>query len=84
MKQTRTRKLRRDAFGRDIATADDVRAFERRNDFRHSASQHAAMRFRSANMICDLVDLSETGAKIRILDGAVPNIDERVVLTLFD
>lgn len=42
------------------------------------------MRFRSANMICDLVDLSETGAKIRILDGAVPNIDERVVLTLFD
>ena len=84
MKQTRTRKLRRDAFGRDIATADDVRAFERRNDFRHSASQHAAMRFRSANMICDLDDLSETGAKIRILDGAVPNIDERVVLTLFD
>lgn len=42
------------------------------------------MRFRNANMICDLVDLSETGAKISILDGAVPNIDERVVLTLFD
>lgn len=42
------------------------------------------MRFRNANMICDLVDLSETGAKISILDGAVPNIDEQVVLTLFD
>lgn len=84
MKQTRTRKLRRDALSRDIATADGVRGFERRNDFRHSATQHAAMRFRNGNMICDLVDLSETGAKIRILDGAVPNIDERLVLTLFD
>ena len=84
MKQTRTRKLRRDALSRDIITADGVRGFERRSDFRYSATQHAAMRFRNANMICDLVDLSETGAKIRILDGAVPNLDERLVLTLFD
>jgi hypothetical protein len=84
MKQTRTRKLRRDGMGRDLMTAEHVRGTERRNDYRYSASQHAAMRFRNANMICDLVDLSETGAKIRILDGAVPNIDERVVLTLFD
>ena len=37
-----------DHLGFVCATADDVRAFERRNDFRHSASQHAAMRFRSA------------------------------------
>jgi hypothetical protein len=84
MKQTRTRKLRRDALGRDIVTAANLRETERRSDFRYSARQHAAMRFRNANMICDLIDLSETGAKIRILDGAVPNIDERVVLTLFD
>jgi hypothetical protein len=67
-----------------MITAADFRGFERRNDFRYLAHQHAAMRFRNANMICDLVDLSETGAKISILDGAVPNIDERVVLTLFD
>lgn len=84
MKQTKTRKIRREALNRDIVTAEDVRGFERRNDFRYSASQHAAMRFRNANMICDLVDLSETGAKIRIIDGVVPNIDERVVVTLFD
>jgi hypothetical protein len=84
MRQTRTRKLRRDALGRDIVTAANLRETERRSDFRYSARQHAAMRFRNANMICDLIDLSETGAKIRILDGAVPNIDERVVLTLFD
>ena len=84
MKQTRTRKLRRDALSRDIVAAADLRGTDRRNDFRYSARQHAAMRFRNGNMICDLVDLSETGAKIRILDGAVPNIDERVVLTLFD
>lgn len=42
------------------------------------------MRFRNANMICDVVDLSEMGAKISIHDGAVPNIEERVILTLFD
>ncbi len=84
MKQTKTRKLRPETVSRGIVTAEDVRGFERRNDFRHTASQHAAMRFRNANMICDLVDLSETGAKIRIIDGAVPNIDERVILTLFD
>ena len=84
MKQTRTRKLRRDALSRDIVPAMDSCGPERRKDFRYFAHQHAAMRFRNANMICDLVDLSETGAKISILDGAVPNIDEQVVLTLFD
>lgn len=76
--------MRRDALSCDIVAAEDLRGLERRNDFRYSASQHAAMRSRNSNMICDLVDLSETGAKIRILDGAVPNIDERIVLTLFD
>ena len=43
-----------------------------------------AIRFRTSNLICDLIDLSETGAKICVLDGVVPNIDEKVVLTLFD
>lgn len=84
MRQTRTRKLRRDALSRDIVPATDLRETEQRKDFRYPAHQHAAMRFRNGNMICDLVDLSETGAKISILDGAVPNIDEQVILTLFD
>lgn len=84
MKQTKTRKLRRGVLRRYIVSPKGSRIADRRNDFRHSAHQHAAMRFRNANMICDLVDLSETGAKISILDGAVPNIDERVLLTLFD
>jgi len=30
------------------------------------------------------MDLSETGAKICVLDGVVPNVDENLVLTLFD
>ena len=76
--------MRRDALSRDIVPATDLREAERRKDFRYSAHQHAAMRFRNANMICDLVDLSETGAKISILDGTVPNADEKLILTLFD
>lgn len=76
--------MRRDARFGNLITAADARGAERRNEFRHTARQHAAMHFRSANIICDLVDLSETGAKIAILDGAVPNIDERIMLTLFD
>jgi hypothetical protein len=83
MRQTKTRKLRRDQLSREIATAAEFSG-ERRQDFRHTTRQYVAMRFRNANLICDLIDLSETGAKISIIDGAVPNVDENLVLTLFD
>ena len=84
MRQTKTRKLRRDGLSRDIMTAADLKRRDRRNDFRHTAHQHVAVQFRNTTRICDLIDLSETGAKISILDGAVPNADEKLTLTLFD
>ncbi|WP_339086087.1 PilZ domain-containing protein [Hyphomicrobium sp. ghe19] len=64
--------------------AEEVLSDERRTAERHSARQHVALRFRNSHLICDLTDLSETGAKISVLDGVVPNVDETVMLTLFD
>jgi len=61
--------------------SDDV---DRRNDLRRDARQHVAIQFRELRLICDLVDLSEFGAKISVGDGIVPNVDESVQLTLFD
>lgn len=57
---------------------------ERRNDLRHAARQHVALQFRNFSLICDLIDLSESGAKISVLDGIVPNVGEHAALTLFD
>lgn len=84
MKRTRTRKMRRDPDAQDLTPANFLPAWERRDEARHAARQHVAIRFRNTNLICDLMDLSETGAKICVLDGVVPNVDESVVLTLFD
>jgi hypothetical protein len=84
MKQSKTRKMQRDPLAQDLVAADQLPSDERRYELRHTAHQYVAMRFRNANLICDLVDLSETGAKISIIDGAVPNVDEKLVLTLFD
>ncbi len=84
MKRTRTRKMRRDPDVQDLIPANLLPSCERRYGPRHVAHQHVAIRFRTSNLICDLIDLSETGAKICVLDGVVPNIDEKVVLTLFD
>lgn len=84
MRQTKTRKLRRDALSREIIPATDLKHRDRRNEFRHTAHQHVAVQFRNTTRICDLIDLSETGAKISILDGTVPNADEKLILTLFD
>jgi c-di-GMP-binding flagellar brake protein YcgR len=84
MRQTKTRKLRRDALSREIVPVTDLKGCERRTEFRHTAHQHVAVQFRNTTRICDLIDLSETGAKISILDGTVPNADENLILTLFD
>ncbi len=84
MKQTKTRKMRRDPYSRELVTAHLVRPGDRRDDLRHVAHQHVAIRFRNSHLICDLIDLSETGAKISVLDGVVPNVAEPLILTLFD
>jgi hypothetical protein len=84
MRQTKIRDLfRRPATPESIAE-DVLSADERRNASRHTARQHIALRFRTLNLICDLTDLSESGAKISVLDGIVPNVDEILSLTLFD
>jgi hypothetical protein len=84
MRQTRTRKLQRNTEAKDVVATNFLLPGDRRYNSRQLARQHVAMRFRRSNLICDLVDLSETGAKICVLDGVVPNIDEKLVLTLFD
>jgi hypothetical protein len=84
MKRTKTRKMRRDPEVDDLIPVNLLPSCERRDVARHVAQQYVALRFRTSNLICDLIDLSETGAKICVLDGMVPNIDEKIVLTLFD
>lgn len=84
MRQTKTRKFQSEPLRRDIVPAEDIQPGDRRQDFRHSANQYVAMTFRNTTRICDLVDLCETGAKLTILDGAVPNVDEQLIVTLFD
>ena len=84
MNRARTRRMRRDPDILDLIPANLLPSLERRQETRQTAHQHVAIGFRSMNLICDLVDLSETGAKICVLDGVVPNIKEKLVLTLFD
>jgi hypothetical protein len=76
--------MRRGHDEQGINSAQPLPAWERRSAARHVARQHVAIRFRNTNLICDLVDLSETGARISVLDGVVPNVDDTVTLTLFD
>ncbi len=84
MKQTRLRRFMR-SFRTEVLVPESVPDDDdRRYDFRHEARQHIAMEFRGVRLICDLVDLSESGAKISVLDGIVPNSGESVTLTLFD
>jgi hypothetical protein len=84
MRQTKIRKLLRSLTSPGIIAEEVLSSDERRAGERHSARQHVALRFRNSHLICDLTDLSETGAKISVLDGIVPNVDETVMLTLFD
>jgi len=83
MQQTKIRKLFR-GLPTAAVIAEDVESDDRRTASRHEARQHVALRFRSSRLICDLTDLSESGAKISVLDGVVPDVDETVSLTLFD
>jgi hypothetical protein len=84
MKRTRLRRFARSS--RPQGRAPEVEPVDtgRRDELRHAARQCIAIRFRDLHLICDLIDLSETGAKISVVDGMVPNAGERATLTLFD
>lgn len=83
MRQTKIRRL--GAILPQRSTLETVPSPDERRDARRPiARQHVALRFRNSHLICDLVDLSESGAKISVLDGIVPNVGESVTLTLFD
>jgi hypothetical protein len=84
MKHTKNQKMQRDPMARELVSGNLPPPGDWRDEFRHVAHQHVAIRFRNSNLICDLVDLSENGAKISVLDGAVPNENEELILTLFD
>ncbi|MEQ1715875.1 MAG: PilZ domain-containing protein, partial [Hyphomicrobium sp.] len=60
------------------------RPVDRRSSPRFADSQHVAIVNQRRRLICDLLDLSEAGAKVRIMDGAVPTEGEPLALTLFD
>lgn len=57
---------------------------ERRRHERQSATQHVAVSYKLGREICDLIDLSPTGARLKIANGTIPNIGEAVVITLLD
>ncbi|WP_414464136.1 PilZ domain-containing protein [Hyphomicrobium sp. DY-1] len=73
------------SFQTEVLVPESIEADdERRDGIRHIARQHVALNFRGIRLICDLVDLSESGAKISVGDGIVPNVGDRIALTLFD
>ena len=57
---------------------------DRRRSMRHDAQQHVAIVTSASRLVCDLIDLSDSGAKLRIVDGAVPGEGEKLILVLFD
>lgn len=62
----------------------NARSKERRRHERQSAIQHVAVSYKHGREICDLIDLSPTGARLKIANGTIPNIGEAVVITLLD
>lgn len=57
---------------------------ERRKHERQAATQHVAVQYKYGREICDLIDLSPTGARLKIANGSIPNIGEAVAITLLD
>lgn len=57
---------------------------ERRKHERHSAVQHVSVQHKYGREICDLIDLSPTGARLRLSNGAIPKVGEAVTITLLD
>lgn len=57
---------------------------DRRQHERQSAVQHVAVAYKYGREICDLIDLSPTGARLKIANGTIPNVGEPVAITLLD
>lgn len=57
---------------------------ERRKHERQMATQNVAVAYKYGREICDLIDLSPTGARLKIANGAVPSIGDTVEITLLD
>lgn len=73
------------SFATEVIVPEDVPPDDdRRTEHRHMARQHVALQFRGRRLICDLVDLSEFGAKVSVGDGIVPDARDSVTLILFD
>lgn len=69
-----------------LAKQNDEHAhgIERRGSGRIKERQHVAIFNRRIRLICDLVDMSQTGAKLRIVEGAIPLVGDPLALTLLD
>jgi hypothetical protein len=68
----------------DITPLPAATDAERRASVRRDANQHAAIHFGETDIICDLLDLSESGARLRAANGNVPLRGQALMLTLFD
>lgn len=65
-------------------STSNAKSKERRRHERQSATQHVAMSYKLGREICDLIDLSPTGARLKIANGTIPNIGETVAITMLD
>lgn len=76
--------IRRDPDAEDISPVPEGEGDERRACQRRSAVQPVAMRFGDKDIICDLVELSEGGAKFSATNSDVPTRGQQVSITLLD
>ena len=66
------------------ASNSACKSTERRKHDRQTAPQPVSIQNKYGREICDLVDLSPTGARLKIANGSIPNIGEAVAITLLD
>ena len=76
--------IRRDPNVEDITPIPADGGDERRAAERHSANQPVAVRFGDTDIICDLVELSEAGAKFSATNCDVPARGEAIAIRLLD
>lgn len=73
-----------DILEQPVTASSSEQRNERRRHKRHEASQHVAISSRRGRLIGDLLDLSIEGAKLKIVDGTVPNEGDPISVTLID
>lgn len=76
--------VRRDPNAEDLSPVTTNSGAERRVCTRRESSQHVAVRFGETDIICDLIELSESGAKFSAMNCDVPTRGEALSITLFD